>query len=90
MKSAQHTPGPWKLLHHTAPQHDGDRAVYGPNNKLICDMNGGPNDNSETLANASLIAAAPDMLKALKMALEETEGWGHYVTVAISKAEGRI
>lgn len=101
MKSAQHTPGPWKLLHHTAPQHDGDRAVYGPNNKLICDMNGGPNDNSETLANARLIAAAPDMLGILRRAAIRLEGgtiaeikFNHSLSNAIreviAKAEGRI
>lgn len=52
--------GPWELLHHTAPRHDGDRGIYWKYG-LICDMNGGPNDDSETLANARLIAACPIM-----------------------------
>ena len=64
--TTKHTPGPWKLLHHTAPRHDGDRAVYGPGNKFICDMNGGQNDDDETLANARLIASGPEMLETLK------------------------
>ena len=86
-----HTPGPWKLLHHTAAQHDGDRAIYGPGDKWIADMNGGPNDNSETLANARLIAAAPDMLRALKQ-LSKNYGMevASIVFPVINKAEGRI
>lgn len=61
MKTKTHTPGPWYLLHHTAAQHDGDRAVYGPGDKWICDMNGGQNDDDGTLANARLIASCPIM-----------------------------
>lgn len=93
-----HTPGPWELLHHTAPQHDGDRAVYGPGNKLICDMNGGPNDDSETLANARLIAAAPELLKIARDYLDvikacvggEENKTVNEVKNIIFKAEGRI
>lgn len=93
-----HTPGPWKLLHHTAPQHDGDRAVYGHGNKLICDMNGGPNDDSETLANARLIAAAPELLKIARDYLDvikacvggEENKTVNEVKNIIFKAEGRI
>lgn len=94
-----YTPGPWKVLHHTAPQHDGDRAVYGPGNKLICDMNGGPNDDSETLANTRLIASAPEMLEMLYTvlpAVEEADEFnkpthknGPKVRALIAKAEGR-
>lgn len=57
-----YTPGPWELCHRLAPDHAGDRVIYGPGKlpRFICDMDGGPNDDSETLANARLIAAAPD------------------------------
>ena len=97
-----HTPGPWELVHHTAPQHDGDRAIYGPgkNAKFICDMNGGPNDDSEILANARLISAAPEMLEMLYIvlpAVEEADEFnkpthknGPKVRAIIAKAEGRI
>lgn len=34
----KHTPGPWKLLHHQSPRHDGYRAIYGPGNKVIAEM----------------------------------------------------
>jgi hypothetical protein len=53
-EAAQHTPGPWVL-------NERDRAatipVRGPHN--VCSAYGG------TLANARLIAAAPDLLEAL-------------------------
>lgn len=87
--------GPWELLHHTAPRHDGDRGIYWKYG-LICDMNGGPNDDSETLANARLIASAPELLDALKGLLEMvTDNRLHGDEVykagdAIKKAEGRI
>ena len=93
-----YTPGPWKVLHHTAPQHDGDRAVYGPGNKLICDMNGGPNDDNVTLANARLIAMSPELLEALKRVREAfyVDGTSKALRVAfegtkeiVAKAEGR-
>lgn len=94
-----YTQGPWELLHHTAPRHDGDRAVYGPGNKLICDMNGGPNDDSETLANARLIAMGPELLEALKRVRHAfyVDGTSKALRVAfegtkeiVAKAEGRI
>ena len=61
----QHTPGPWKW--------NGAEAIWstGKNAKLICDFErllGYPN-NIENDAN--LIAAAPEMLEALKA----TNGW---------------
>ena len=95
----KHSMGPWKVLHHTAPQHDGDRAVYAPGNKLICEMNGGPNDDSETLANARLIASAPELLKALKRVSHAfyVDGTSKALRVAfegtkeiVAKSEGRI
>lgn len=89
--------GPWELLHHTAPRHDGDRGIYSKYG-LICDMNGGPNDDSETLANARLIAMAPELLEALKRVREAfyVDGTSKALRVAfegtkeiVAKAEGR-
>lgn len=77
MKTQTHTPGPWYT-----------NGVLIMNEKGSTVGRVGHIENYE--ANANLIAAAPDMLKALKMAKDETDGWGHYVTVAIAKAEGRI
>jgi hypothetical protein len=85
----QHTPGPWKLLHHTCPQHDGDRAIYGLGDKWIADMNGGTNDDSEVLANARLISVAPEMIDTLKK-LSKNYGMeiASIVLPIIRKAEG--
>jgi len=58
-----HTPGPWKV------KHKPHLAIYGPNGHLVAlvqvpcgwDFN----------ANARLIAAAPEILAALEMLLED-------------------
>lgn len=67
--NTKHTPGPWSLRH--GGRHDGDRLVTSGGSD-ICRMDGGPNDDSETLANARLIAAAPELLDALRNLLD----WG--------------
>jgi len=71
--AAKHTPGPWSALRH----EPGDTII-------IADMDGGCDDlaevfysgratvqqpHDEALANARLIAAAPDLLAALQEAL---------------------
>lgn len=58
------------------------------------DKEGDYSDYSEPIANARLIAAAPELLDALKMYLKEAEGVGSYAAekqarAAIAKAEGR-
>ncbi|MBK8871853.1 MAG: hypothetical protein IPN19_12695 [Elusimicrobia bacterium] len=58
-------------------------------------MNGGPNDDSETLANARLIATAPELLGVAKTFSQFLGVIGHHekmksgVDAVISKAEGR-
>lgn len=68
--SAKHTPGPWHLRYNG--KHDGDRSVVG-RSRDICAMDGGPSDDMETLANARLIAAAPELLEACKAGLAMLE-----------------
>lgn len=69
MSNATHTPGPWKLHierhaggltpHITGPGH------VGQDTAPICTFNGNKwRDGSETVANANLIASAPDLLAA--------------------------
>jgi hypothetical protein len=58
-----HTPGPWTL------EFWGDREidVYSGEDTLVCSLRGGsthPDDDSD--ADANLIAAAPDLLAALR------------------------
>lgn len=108
--AAAHTPGPWTAnLHHT--RQDGGR-TYGfifadgvvPTAAVVLGVEGMPQD--EGRANARLIAAAPDMLAALKLVdafakADEAAGddalWtDHFremfevVRAAIAKAEGRL
>lgn len=85
--SAKHTPGPWKRT--------GALTVRGGAlGRLIAKVDGGGSINSEEIyANTRLIAAAPDMLEALKN-LENDDGnmppsaWA-LVQQAIAKAEGK-
>jgi hypothetical protein len=89
---SKHTPGPW------AYQEKADaytHIVRGPNDSFICQTPQGACGTCE--ANARLMAAAPDLLEALKgalLALESGVGdpeWGARVlacAAAIAKAEG--
>lgn len=89
MSAAKHTPGPWEPIKlNSAPL--GLWAVnapgYGGRNPLVCGMEyskGGPILHAESEANARLIAAAPDLLEALKEmvagdaeAIEEAQALG--------------
>lgn len=81
-EKASFTPGPWHLR--LNGKHDGDRTVTA-SNQDICHMDGGPNDNSEVLANARLIAAAPEMFDLVQSALSL---WGFMVNdLSLSKDE---
>jgi len=92
-----HTPGPWSL--------EVDAVISDATEAHICTVLGGEGtrfiddeDNQECLANARLIAAAPDLLDALK----EVQDWANdgfrvalrddqkaKIAAAIAKAEGR-
>lgn len=60
-----HTPGPWHVVHHRP-----NLFKVETNRVVICDTFGGLSD--ETLANALLIAAAPDLLAVLQQIVEDT------------------
>jgi hypothetical protein len=101
---SKHTPGPW--LHQGAmnsrqilvgtPKPE-DRAIqYGEAiaavNMCVSPESGMVDETA--IANARLIAAAPDLLAALKLAVAKTVGtdpkhpWIHAARDAIAKAEG--
>jgi len=109
MSESKHTPGPWVV---------GMRNGYNPNTVFsegdngIASVFGVPMHchiddlthirDVQPLANARLIAAAPDMLEALKQVMGWIDGWSptftqdeewpeaeHYIRAAISKAEGQ-
>jgi hypothetical protein len=93
--SEQHTPGPWKYQQY-------DDEVIAPNVVKLeddgaCgdpDCCGSPTYHIHlTPANARLIAAAPELLEALKLVttmpgFEPDEEYGAKVLAAIAKAEG--
>lgn len=76
MPDAQHTPGPWEAI---GPDPFGDYTI-APESEVLAvgaSMCGGPGTSlavsnmrppEEVAANASLIAAAPDLLRALTLA----------------------
>jgi hypothetical protein len=103
--SEQHTPGPWQWSHNGASTHDthcieisgGDRI----GNVAYCQSytGDGYDDRSETIANARLIAAAPELLEALQaivksLADHDDEGMVEHAAqmvaarAAIAKATG--
>ena len=99
MKQSKHTPGPWVLI-------DGDRfskeKVITTTRRIedsygcICDMDVyfSGQMGVEQEANARLIAAAPELLEALKAAQKKGSRWHpadpvvQQINVAIAKATG--
>lgn len=89
MSELKHTPGPW--------QTPGDGRIFGPgeDGENIADATWWPSDDgrdSESLANANLIAAAPDLLAACEALLAASEGRTSHamdmVREAVAKATG--
>lgn len=60
--STKHTPGPWERSVEVSEEYYGDWLIIGPARIRI----DGKDPNAEEDANASLIATAPELLKALK------------------------
>ena len=69
-----HTPGPWTIAKHDHGERRDVLGVFAPNATLIVECAWGKNI-AESDANTRLIAAAPDLLDAAKIALEYIEGW---------------
>ena len=86
----KHTPGDWKVKETYADK--AGFSIQDQNGKSIASIN--PNirrDGEEKAANAHLIAAAPNLLEALKI-LEKnghTQATWNRALKAIAKAEGR-
>lgn len=63
MSTTKHTPGPWELDYDKGSTRD----ILSPKHGGICTVRrAGRHDNDTFLANARLIAAAPEMSDALK------------------------
>jgi len=75
----QHTPGPWTVVGPCGPIKDqGDIEILGPSGITVAyTPRGHPTRSLERIANARLIAAAPEMLRILHVLLgfvEEGDG----------------
>ena len=91
-----HTPGPWSAGPQSEISGWVDISIGGyPRNPVASATPAGPGGpeerrDSETVANARLIDAAPELLEACRIALDETEGTAahEFVIAAIAKATG--
>jgi hypothetical protein len=96
-----HTPGPW-TLHEIWPSGPGFSITAEGKTYQVCGCGayqhshpGASYSDEECRANARLIAAAPDLLEALKFALSEDSGFAcpaateKRLLAVIAKAEGR-
>lgn len=85
MSDTKHTPGPWTVRDHGKDMnsesniyvHVGGEKNYGnPILKVVMGGHGALNsDNDSLIANAKLIAAAPDLLEAIQCALNIKDLW---------------
>jgi hypothetical protein len=83
---SKHTPGPWKV----SPSWD-DWTVVGPNKEEIIFQDGPYQTPTILQPDAQLIAAAPELLKALELiaslpGFEPDEPYGVQALAAIAKA----
>ena len=96
MSKSVYTPGPWHLEQPWA----GFSALRGPKGELIFGLTAGSEDEAQSPqvceANGRLIAAAPEMLDALRLCLQAIDEGREYqgmviqnVEAAIKKAEGK-
>ena len=74
MSETKHTPGPWRILRQNGKQFIQAGPVYFSIAEVAGPSNAGR--ERELTANVNLIAAAPDLLEALKMFVREYEGTG--------------
>lgn len=86
---SRHTPGPWKIIEREAGRRIEVRAKDDTDVALIKLQ---PSGRDRThLNNARLIAAAPDLLDACKLALSSCDPHAHFykvIAAAIARAEG--
>jgi hypothetical protein len=82
MNDTKFTPGPWHTWY-----EEMEISIYDQNSDLIC----GPiKQCPEQEANAHLIAAAPDMYKALEEIEHSDELASHIAKDALAKARGEL
>jgi hypothetical protein len=100
-EARKHTPGPWhwRLSDNATPHIEHGDCLpdeIGMLKNRVCVMPSEIMHDYNSLANARLIAAAPEMLEALKMVLDDPDALdgrprtAKIVYAAIAKAEGRV
>ena len=74
MKKTKHTPGPWKIGNTSKAWNETFR-IIGQGSRQVAQVStdGARNDSDVNLANARLIAAAPELLEALVDLCENME-----------------
>jgi len=94
---SNHTPGPWTIEKSTRTDHHiiaGRRWIATASNH---DFHPTQEENERTIANARLIAAAPDLLAALQAIMDDPDAVDHILHLdavaadaAIAKATGEV
>ena len=89
--TTKHTPGPWEKADGTDGITRGIRGWHGPEMVNVINWNGISRATSVTgQANARLIAAAPDLLEALKWMVLRTEEGGYPDGKCLEEARAAI
>ena len=90
----KHSQGPWTA---EGPDHFGDYNIHEPGIRaVVAAVISNLRDPEEIEANARLVAAAPNMLAALKQAAKWLRGWStaepylSEIEAAISEAEAKL
>jgi len=88
----KHTPGPWKTVRPES-QYSNSVRVFTERSQYLATVGGSDQLLDEIIANARLIAAAPELLEALQEVIEDglktnMESWITKAKDAIDKATG--
>lgn len=88
---SKHTPGPWKV-EHRGYKYIVSKSSDGYITRDVCRMDGSTMAAFAQEANARLIASAPDLLDALKLARSiighPDDAHSRHIAAVIAKAEG--
>ena len=88
---SKHTAGPWRIQESFVNNGQRWSILFRDDSKWLASVL--HNNNDESMANAKLMAAAPELLEALESLLEQTRQYGHTAEItaaeaAIAKAKG--
>ncbi len=75
MNNHKHTPGPWKI---GVRQPTSDKFIYSSNGGEVADCDRKTNFHDENLANARLIASAPELLDACELLFKTLDALDYF------------